>query len=186
MTSAGQGLKVMTIANQLLQAVVEHWSVALAAALPDVVALPERRYVHAGDPSSVPWDCEQLTVSLNGIGFGPAQDAAPTTPRAGGPANVLSVRHAVFDLALVRCIPTPSGRNATPPSMADLQAAGDRYMRDAGLLSQALVRWGTRTRGLLVNDGASSVQLGVIEPGEVAGGFVALTAAALVTAGDLE
>lgn len=186
MTSAGQGLRVKTIANQLLAAVIEHWSIALAASGADVVALPERRYVHAGDPSSVPWDCEQLTVALSGIGFGPAEDAAPTTPRAGGPANVLSVRHAVFDLALVRCIPTPSGRNATPPSVAELQAAGDRFMRDAGLLSQALVRWGTRTRGLLVNDGASSVGLGVIEPGDASGGFVAITGSALVTAGDLE
>lgn len=180
MSTAGQGIAVRGLAQDILAAVVSHWGGVAAP-------LPERRYVAFGDPSSVPWDCEQLVISLAGVGFGPAQDAAPpVTPRAGTPASIMSVRHAVFNIALVRCIPTPSGRNATGPSVAELQAAGDRFMTDAGMLSQALVRWASRTYKNLPNDGASSVQLGVIEPGEASGGHVALSGAAIVTCAALE
>jgi hypothetical protein len=179
-STAGQGIAVRGLAQDILDAVVSHWGGVAAP-------LPERRYVAFGDPSSVPWDCEQLVISLAGVGFGPAQDAAPpATPRAGTPASVMSVRHAVFNIALVRCIPTPSGRNATAPTVAELQAAGDRFMTDAGMLSQALVRWASRTYKNLPNDGASSVQLGVIEPGEASGGHVALSGAAIVTCAALE
>jgi len=183
-TSAGQGIAVRTLANSIMAAVESHWDMAA----PPVIPLPTRRYVAAGDPGSQVWDCEQLVVSLAGVGFGPAQDAAPpVTPRAGSPAGVMSVRHVVFNIALVRCIPGPTGRNATPPEVADLQAAGDRYMTDAGVLSQALVRWAARTRtSVLPNDGASSVQLGVIEPGEASGGFVGMAGAAIVTCAALE
>lgn len=184
MTSAGQGIAVRTLANSVLAAIEQHWSMATAPAVP----LPERRYVAAGDPSSQAWDCEQVVVSLVGIGFGPAQDAGPpSTPRAGSPASVMSVRHAVFNVALVRCMPNPTGRAATPPTVGALQEAGDRYMTDAGLLSQALVRWASRTRSdVLPNDGASSVQLGVIEPAEVSGGFVGMAGVAIVTCAALE
>jgi hypothetical protein len=179
-STAGQGIAVRGLALDILGAVESHWG---GVAVP----LPKRRYVSFGDPASVPWDCEQLVVSLAGVGFGPAQDAAPpATPRAGTPASVLSVRHAVFNIALVRCIPSPSGRNATPPSVPQLQEAGERFMTDAGMLSQALVRWASRTYKNLPNDGASSVQLGVIEPGEASGGHVALTGAAIVTCAALE
>lgn len=180
MSMPGQGIAVRALANGILDAVVSHWG-GVAAPLPD------RRYVAFGDPASVPWDCEQLVISLAGVGFGPAQDAAPpVTPRAGTPASIMSVRHAVFNIALVRCIPGPTGRNATPPTVAVLQEAGDRFMTDAGMLSQALVRWGARLFKALPNDGASSVQLGVIEPGEASGGHVALTGAAIVTCAALE
>jgi len=177
---AGQGVAVRALAMDIQAAIESHWG---GTAEP----LPERRYVTFGDPGSVPWDCEQLVVSLAGIGFGPAQDSAPpVTPRGGTPASILSVRHAVFNVALVRCIPTPTGRSATPPDLAALQAAGERFMTDAGMLSQALVRWAARTYKNLPNDGAASVQLGVIEPGEASGGFVGLSGVAIVTCAALE
>lgn len=180
MSTAGQGIAVRSLALDIIAAVESHWG---GTAEP----LPDRRYVAFGDPSSVPWDCEQLVISLAGVGFGPAQDAAPpSTPRAGTPASIMTVRHAVFSIALVRCIPGPTGRNATPPSVLALQEAGERFMTDAGMLSQALVRWASRTYKALPNDGASSVQLGVIEPGEASGGHVALTGAAIVTCAALE
>ena len=181
MSNAGQGIGVRSLANAIKDAVESHWGGVAAP-------LPARRYVTFGDPSSVPWDCEQLVISLTGVGFGPAQDSAPpATPRGGTPASIMSIRHAVFSIALVRCIPTPSGRNGTtPPSVAELQEAGERFMTDAGMLSQALVRWATRTTNMLRGDGAASVQLGVIEPGEAAGGFVALTGVAIVTCAGLE
>jgi len=181
-TTAGQGIAVRSLANSLRDAIEDHWT--QSAATP----LPERRYVSAGDPGSQAWDCEQLVISLAGVGFGPAQDAAPpATPRAGSPASVMSVRHAVFNIALVRCMPGPTGRSATPPSVAALQAAGDQFMTDAGVLSQSLVRWASRARaGILSGDNMASVQLGVIEPGEISGGFVGLSAAAIITCAALE
>jgi len=180
MSLPGQGIAVRSLALAIMDAVESHWGGTAAP-------LPDRRYVAFGDPASTPWDCEQLVISLAGVGFGPAQDAAPpSTPRAGTPASIMTVRHAVFNIALVRCIPTPSGRTSTPPSVEELQAAGERFMTDAGMLSQALVRWASRTYKSLPNDGASSVQLGVIEPGEASGGYVGLTGVAIVTCAGLE
>lgn len=182
MSTLGRGIAVRTLALNILNAVETHWLNSAAAPLPD------RRYVAAGDPGSQPWDCEQLVVALTGIGFGPAQDAAPpVTPRAGTPASIMTVRHAVFNIALVRCAPVPTGRAATPPTVEALQAAGEQYMTDAGVLSQALVWWASRTqKNLLPGDGASSVQLGVIEPDETSGGFVGMAGAAIVTCAALE
>ena len=182
MSTIGRGIAVRQLALDIQHAIEAHWIPSAAE------PLPARRYVAAGDPGSQAWDCEQLVISLAGIGFGPAQDSAPpSTPRAGTPASVLSIRHAVFDIALVRCIPGPTGRTATPPSVETLNEAGERYMVDAGMLSQALVRWAARTqKELLPGDGASSVQLGVIEPGEAAGGFVGMSASAIVTCASLE
>jgi hypothetical protein len=181
-TTAGQGIAVRSLALELKAAIESHW--AQGVNLP----LPERRYVAPGDPGSQVWDCEQLVISLVGVGFGPAQDSAPpSTPRAGSPASVMSVRHAVFNIALVRCIPGPARRGGTPPTMEALQAAGEQYMSDAGMLSQALVRWAARTqKSVLPNDGASSVQLGVIEPGEASGSFVGMAGVAIVTCAALE
>jgi hypothetical protein len=183
-STLGRGIGVRTLALSIQDAVVQHW----AAATGDVQPLPDRRLIAAGDPGSQAWDCEQLVVSLTGIGFGPAQDSAPpVTPRAGSPASILSVRHAVFNIALVRCIPGPTGRSATPPSVEALNAAGERYMIDAGMLSQALVWWASRTiKSVLPGDGASSVQLGVIEAGEAAGNMVGMEASAIVTCAALE
>lgn len=183
MSSIGRGIAVRALAVDILDAVVAHWGAAT-----NVLALPDRRYIAAGDPSSVVWDCDQLVVSLSGVGFGPAQDAAPpVTPRAGSPASIMTVRHAVFDISLVRCMPTPTGRNATTPSIEEMNAAGEQFMADAGMLSQALVWWASRTqKSLLPNDGASSVQLGVITPGEASGKYVGMSGAAIVTCAALE
>lgn len=183
MSTLGRGIAVKALARSVLAAVETHWQNA-----PQALPLPERRFVAPGDPSSQAWDCEQLVVSLTGIGFGPAQDAAPpVTPRAGSPTSIMSIRHAVFDIALVRCLPGPTGRAATPPTVDVLNAAGEQFMVDAGMLSQALVWWASRTqRDVLPGDGASSVQLGVITPGEAAGAFVGMSAAAIVTCAALE
>lgn len=181
MSTIGRGVAVRALALDLMAVIESHWAQSMAT------PLPARRYVAPGDPGSQVWDCEQLVISLAGVGFGPAEDSGPTSPRAGGPASVMSVRHAVFNVALVRCMPTPTGRNATAPSMEALQDAGEQFMQDAGVLSQALVRWGSRTqKSLQPGDGTASVRLGVIETGEASGGFVGLTALAAVTCANLE
>jgi hypothetical protein len=177
--SSGDALQVGTLAADLLATVERHWVGAAGA------PLPERRYVAAGEPRSQAWDCEQLTVSLDGIGFGPAVDVSETSPRAGSPASVMSVRHAVFSIALVRCIPGSDSRGR-PPGAAELNAAGAQFMLDAGLLSQALVEYGTRTRKRVTDaDPAALVQTGIIEPAGPSGKYVAVEGSVIITAAGL-
>lgn len=154
MSSFGKGLDLVTEAELLLDTVIDHFSAA-------AVALPERQHLVAGDPREFAWDCEQLTVSLQGIGWGPATDASSPTPRTGKPASVLSVRHAVLAVTLVRCTPMMGDQGDPPPAEA-LDVAGRGFMRDAGLMSQALVTYVSRATARL--DRVASVEAGVVEP----------------------
>jgi hypothetical protein len=155
-TTAGLGLDITTEAAALLDATVDHFQQA-------AVALPERQHLVAGDPRQFAWDCEQLTVSMQGIGWGPATSAAPQSPRTGAPASVSSVRHVVLAVTLVRCTPQMTDDSEpAPPSAEELDAAGRAFMRDAGLLSQAIARYvSDATRRL---DRVASVEAGVVEP----------------------
>jgi len=177
--TTGTALHVRSLAHELLDAVVRHWSTAEGAPLPD------RRYLSAGANRGAAWDCEQLTVTLGGIGWGPALDAAPASPRRGSPANVGSVRHAVFYVQLVRCIPSP-GRDGKPPTAEALSVAGEQFMRDCGLLSQAMVTWASNVDRSLPDDLASSVQAGVVEGVGPQGGYVAAEVSTIVSAPGLE
>lgn len=173
----GQGLKLSDLAQNVLDGVVEHWARAA-----DATPLPARRAVLAGEPRAIAWDCEQLTVTLSGVGWGQALDASATSPRAGMPASVASMRHAVLAVALVRCTPTP-GRDGKVAVDA-LHTAGLASLRDAGLLSQALVEITSRLRKNLPLE--ASVQAGVVEPVGPSGGFHGLEATLVVTTAELE
>lgn len=176
--TTGTAIHVRTLANELLAAVTKHWTGAPGA------PLPERRYVAPGANRSTSWDCEQVTVSLGGIGWGPAVDAGPASARRGTPASVFSVRHAVFYVQLVRCVPT--GRDNRPPSVEALQACGEQFMLDAGLLSQALVVWSSNVDRQLPDDLSASVQLGVVEGIGPSGKYVGAEVSAIVSAPGLE
>jgi hypothetical protein len=171
----GQGLAVAQLATDVLNSISEHFDQA-------GVALPDRRILVPGDSRSFAWDCEQLAVSLAGIGWGQALDAAPVTPRAGSPASVISIRHAVIVATLIRC--TPNGRNGKPPDPAELFDAGQRFMRDAGLLSQSMVTLCARLRHSLPRE--ASVQPGAVEPIGPEGGYHAAETTLTITAGELE
>jgi hypothetical protein len=168
--SVGQGIEVDQLAQVLLAHTVVHFDAA-------GVELPEHRVVTAGAPA---WDCEQLTVTLVGVGWGQAPDSATESARPGSPVSVYAVRHALYAVSLVRCVPLP---NPDPPSMAELNAAGLRFMRDAGLLSQALVEVGSGLRNQL--GPAGSVQAGMIEPIGPEGGFVGMDGQFIVTSATL-
>lgn len=174
----GQAISVQSLAEKLLAAVEQHYAAAGAQH-----ALPDRRGVIPGEPRGIAWDCEQLTVTLAGIGWGNAQDGSPSSPQAGNAASVISVRHAVYAVTLVRCTPV-SGRNGQPPTMDALQAAGLLYMRDAGLLSQALVEFASKLRQQLPRE--ARVQPGIVDPVGPLGGFHALETTLAVTAAKLE
>lgn len=156
MTTAGKGLDITTEARALLNAVVTHFQTAS-------VPLPDRQHLVAGDPRNFAWDCEQLTISMQGIGWGPATSASPASPRAGAPASVSSVRHVVLAVTLVRCTPQMiDGAEPAPPTAEALDAAGAEFMRDAGLLSQAIARYVSEATNRL--DRVASVEAGVVEP----------------------
>lgn len=178
---AGSALNIWSLATELLNVIGTHWTTAPGA------PLPARQYVGAGEPAAQAWDCEQLVVSLGGIGWGQAQDSAPITPRGGTPASVMSMRHAVLDVSLVRCVPV-SDRDGRPPAVDAMNAAGQQYLRDAGLLSQAMVQWASRIERDLAGpeDPRSKVQVGVIEPGPASGAFVSLSTTVIVTAATLD
>lgn len=177
----GKGLDVATTATDLLAHVVA----SFAAAAPGTVKeLPTRRAVLAGDPRQVAWDCEQLTVCLEGIGVGQAVDAsaAAPSPRMGSPISATALRHAVFAVSLVRCTPAP-GNDGSPPSDTALNEAGLVYMRDCGMLSQALVTFVGILRDKLPDTG--SVQVGAVTPYGPAGGYHSADVALAITVPEL-
>lgn len=179
--SFGKGLDVATTAQELLDHVVAHY---VAAAPGTVAPLPERRAVLAGDPRTVAWDCEQLMVSLEGIGIGPSPDSQLGTPavRMGSPISATALRHAVFAVSLVRCTPQ-SDEQGNPPTAAALNEAGLTFMRDCGMLSQAMVTFA----GILANQlpDTASVECGAVTPIGPSGGFHGADTAMAITVPEL-
>lgn len=146
--------------------------------------LPERRYCAPGDPRSISWDCEQFVVALGGIGWGQALDEGSTSARTGSPISVMGMRHAVYTLQLVRCTPQPDAtKREKLPSVAALDAAGLAFMRDAGLLSQAMLTFAADMSQHLGRD--ALVQCGVVEPVGPDGGFHAAEGTITITVGAL-
>jgi hypothetical protein len=164
----GQRLNIAEVAELLLNGVVAHYA---ASADPEVEALPARRLVLAGDAATLSWDCEQLTITTQGVVFGAADDAAPTTPMLGTPASVMSVRSVPFEVSLVRCLDVGNVEEGGKPSDPTLYSEGMRFMRDVGLISQALVEIGVNLRSQLGPGGL--VRAGQVLPAGPEGGFVA-------------
>lgn len=178
--SFGRGLNVADTAQELLEHVISHYA---AAAPGTVQPLPARRAVLAGDPRTVAWDCEQLTISLEGIGVGPSPDSELGTPgmRRGSPTSAVALRHAVFAVSLVRCTPQMS-EDGTPPTAEELNEAGLIFMRDCGLLSQAMVTYA----GILADRlPTASVECGAVTPFGPSGRFHAADTAMSVTIPEL-
>lgn len=172
----GDGLAVAAIAQTILDALTAHFDAA-----PGVV-LPARRFIPPGSPRSVAWDTEGLAVTMASIGFGsaPGQNAAPQ--RTGNPISAAGMRHAVYACQLVRCVPE-SQDGVRAPDPAELTKAGLSLMRDAGLLSQALVEIATPVRSTLGPGG--SVIVGAVEILGPEGGFACVEGSLTCTAGTL-
>lgn len=102
------------------------------------VDLPDRYYLAPGAPGLIAWDCEQLVVSLAGVLWGINEDATQPIPQVGGGAGIFEIRHAQWSVQLVRCTPAMSD-GGDPPAPASIQAAGELFVTDAGMLSQYLV-----------------------------------------------
>lgn len=176
MTTPGTRLGIREIGETILSGVQDHF--AAAAQL-----LPERQYVAPGDPSQIAWDCEQLVVSLQGIGWGQHPSAGTVPAKIGGQTSAVAVRHAIFVVALVRCTPSVGARNTGVVPADQIQAAGLEFLTDAGVLSQALVVACARVRAGL--DRADLVEVGAVNPEGPSGGFHGMSAQIAITSGTL-
>lgn len=172
-TPTGNVLGVRAMAETVLAVIEAHFAAA-------AIALPDRRAIAAGSSVEVAWDCEQLLVMLDSIGWGQAIDLAQESPRAGNPFSAHALRHAIFAVQLVRCTPI-GGNRSTVPTRDDLHAAGLQFMTDAGALSQALVEAVSRLRSGLSRD--CVVQAGAITPAGPEGAYHGLQSTIAVTVG---
>lgn len=171
---AGVGAIAADLARKFLNGVVDHFAAA-------GVELPDRRFLAAGNPQLIAWDCEQLFVALTGIGIGPAPDAPVQSPRTGGPVGAFNVRHAIFSIQLVRCTPTVGENSSDPyPPATAIDAAGEQSINDAGLLSDAVVRMCSQLQQELGRN--HSVQAGLTSSLGPEGGFHANEATVAITA----
>lgn len=171
--SYGKGLRVDLLAQDVLSAVAGHFATA-------AVALPERQYVAPGLPADVPWDCEQLTVSIEGIGWGVAEESYAQTMQANN-VIALAQRHVVYRVELVRQMPVTDMTNNLP-DFNDLNTFGVSFMRDMGLLSQATV---TFLRMLTSNAPGCVARPGIVDPVGPTGGFVGASCALYISSMDL-
>jgi hypothetical protein len=169
------GLELAGIPQAVLAAVIRYFEA-------NAVDLPDRRYVTAGDPNLVAWDCSQLVVCLTDLGWGRAADATQLSPSFGKAASINAMRHATYSVLLTREVPTIEDGGELPAA-ADLNTSGLDVMRDAGILSQALVNFVTwRDPSLPVGGSAQAGAVQMIGP---AGGLVGCSGALIVTAAEL-
>lgn len=159
--SDGKGLRVDLLAEKILQQVVDHFQAS-------GVQLPARRIIAPGDPTVVAWDCEQLTVSMVGIGWGISEESFVPNMQAAGNAVAMSSRHIVYAIELVRCSPGSDQRDGSV-DMATLNAAGLSFMRDCGLLSQAMVTMVSRLKQELPR--GTVARPGIVDPKGPSGGY---------------
>lgn len=174
MAAPGLALAIAPIAQTVLAAVVAHFDAATG------VTLPARQVIAPGDPAGIAWDCDQLVVTMSGIGVGQAPGEGAQARQVGNQVSSMGLRHAVFAAEIVRCVPE-SQDGTTPPPAAELTTAGLALMRDAGLLSQALVDVCTAVSAV-TPPGAKAVSGAVTVLGPE-GGFAAVRGSITVTAG---
>jgi hypothetical protein len=124
------GLDVAGLAQLVYDHVTQH-------ILDAGVTLPDRRIIAGGDTSSIAWDCEQWVLTMPGIGRGVSPNLIPGNTKVGVQFSVAGLRHVKFDAVLVRCEPTAP--NGEAPPAEQITTAGLSLLRDAGLMSQAMV-----------------------------------------------
>jgi hypothetical protein len=173
------GLDLITIPKAMLAYVVSYFGQA-------GVLLPSRQMMVAGPAANVPYDCEQLTVTLETLGWGRARDATQLSPTFGKEASVNAQRHGEWVVSLVRCWPTGDDEgNLVDPDL--LEEASEGVARDAGLLSQALVNFVAFqpfSESAAIPPGGS-VQAGAVSFTGPSGGFIGINGALISTVAEL-
>lgn len=185
---SGTGLNLVPIATAILERIEAHFADAN-------VELPDRRYIAPGATDNVAHDfsdvqgnvCGQLVVTLDGIGWGASsQNVTDINVKPGAQSSAAGVRHAVFQIQLVRCTPS-ANRNSrfgsAAPAVEDIHAAGLDFLRDAELLSQALLVLCSELTTSFITNRAGLVQAGVIQPIGPSGGVHGAQAQIEITVG---
>lgn len=176
MAADGLGLAVAAVAQLTLDTIVGHYDGV------DGVTLPARRLIAGGNPRLIAWDnCEQVVVSMSGIGNGPAPGLGGTARPTGNPISAMGVRHAVFAVQITRLNPESRDGGQTAPPAAEVNKAGLAAIRDAGLLSQALIEVCTKVAAALPP--GSQAVAGAVETLGPEGGFTASEGSLAVTIG---
>lgn len=98
------------------------------------VALPDLRYVAAGDAVTIPFDGPAVMVSLDFTS--PGRPGADLNNAVGLPALVM--RYAQFAVTIVR--PAVTMNDATMPPVAELAADGQTNIADTDVIHGALVQ----------------------------------------------
>lgn len=172
----GHGLDLATLGGLVFESAVANFAAA-------GVTLPERQVMAPGAPEQVAWDCEQLVLTMSGIGPGAAPgQAGASGGRDAGTRFGLVLRHVVFTFQLVRCELKPTSRGG-PPSAVVVNAAALALWRDAGLLTHALDQVGSDLLRQLPP--GTQVVAGAVTPSGPEGGFVGLQGSVTLTAGNL-
>jgi hypothetical protein len=174
--ATGLGLAAPEIARHILDGVVAHYAAAAD------ITLPERRIIVAGNIRLTAWDCEQVAVGMTGIGIGNLPGENSGNRYSGVQVNATGVRHAVFAVQVVRCIPV-SRDGTRPPAPDVITDSGLRHIRDQGLLSQALVDITTDLTQADRLPVGSRVQVGAVQALGPEGGYAAAEGALTVTSG---
>lgn len=177
MPAPGLGLDVAGIADLLLERIVAHFAAA-------DTRLPDRQIIAPGSPSEIAWDCPMLAVTMSSIGLGNSPGGAGSgTLRSGSGVSAMGMRHAVFSVTLTRPEPPPTGGGTRPPSVDVLRSAALGLMRDAGLLSQALIEVCSDLAAGLPR--GSLVQAGEVQTSGPSGGHVGVIGTLTCTVGSL-
>lgn len=155
-------LAVAATAEAILAATVAWYAVEEHGARP----LPERRYVAAGDPRAVAWDCAegQVTVAFASSTLQVRQDLAGPITQAPGSRNrsVQLMRSGTFELQVVR--PAPAmGYDGEAPKADTLSGHGLDLMHDVEQII-AMVN-DAQHRGTMLPEGhkPAPVQVPIIE-----------------------
>ncbi len=170
----GQGLDIGTLATLVFAALQERFTDA-------GVTLPERRFIAPGQPEGIAWDQEQMVLTMSGIGQGAAPSQGSKALSAGAMISAMALRHVVFAVQLVRCSPEATGGGKRPPAPEVLTAAALDLMRDAGLVSQALIEVCSQLAGSLPP--GTRCEAGAVNTLGPDGGMVAVQGSIAVTAG---
>lgn len=121
----GRPDRLYTLASSVLD-------VAVAALEASTAGCPARRYV--SDGPAVAWDCEQVTVSVEGT-FGHGGDVSAETVE---PVRCLWMRGARLGIWVTRCCPTMDD-DGNPPPVEDVEASAAAVLEDPQILADAVV-----------------------------------------------
>lgn len=175
--SAGLGLDVGSVAQTILAALESHYAAAAG------ITLPERRFLAPGAPELIAIDCPCAVVTCSGVGNGQAPGVGGGPQKAGSQISSAALRHVIYAVQVWRPVPEATRAGTKPPPVERLTEAGLMVMRDAGLISQALVDICTAVDEVLPR--GSLVAPGAVTTLGPEGGYAGNQATLSVTAGML-